>query len=84
MSNFTKATSYCAVSTVTARSSADLHDKDCWHLPLIGVDVMHQGKGHGSALMRHAVDVIDKQGALGYLDPSNPRNVLLYEILGSR
>ena len=84
MSNFTKAISYCAVSTLTVRSSADLHDKDCWHLPLIGVDVMHQGKGLGSALMRHAVDVIDKQGVLGYLDPSNPKTSLSMNALGSR
>jgi len=26
--------------------------------------------------------VIDKQGALGYLDPSNPKNVLFYERFG--
>ena len=58
------------------------HDEDCWYLPLIGVDVMHQGKGLGSALMRYAVDVIDNQGALGYLDSSNPRNVPLYERFG--
>ncbi len=32
--------------------------------------------------MRHAVDGIDKQGALGYLDSSNPRNVPLYERFG--
>mgnify|MGYP001966321728 FL=1 len=48
-------------------------------MSLIGVDVMHQGKGLGSALMRHAVDGIDKQGALGCLDSSSPRNVPLYE-----
>ena len=26
-----------------------------WYLPLIGVDPIHQGKGLGSALMRHAL-----------------------------
>ncbi len=28
-----------------------------WHLPLIGVDPAHQGKGIGSALLSHILDV---------------------------
>ena len=58
------------------------HDEDCWYLPIIGVDVVHQGKGLGAALMKHAMGVIDEQGALGYLESSNPRNARLYERFG--
>lgn len=55
------------------------HDDDCWYLPLIGVDPAHQGKGLGAALMKHATDMIDAQGALSYLESSSPRNLPLYE-----
>jgi ribosomal protein S18 acetylase RimI-like enzyme len=59
-----------------------------WYLPLIGVDPAHQGEGVGAALMRHATDICDRDGALAYLESSNPRNVTLYqrhgfEILGT-
>ena len=51
----------------------------CWYLPMIGVDPAHQGRGVGAALMKHALDVIDTQGAVAYLESSNPRNISLYE-----
>ena len=31
-----------------------------WYLPLIGVDVTKQGRGYGSALLRHALDRCDR------------------------
>ena len=55
------------------------HDEDCWYLPLIGIDPAHQGKGLGAALMKHATDLIDSQGALSYLESSTPQNISLYE-----
>jgi GNAT superfamily N-acetyltransferase len=60
----------------------------CWYLPLIGVDPAHQGRGCGSALMRHALAQCDRDGVFAYLESSNPRNVSLYlrhgfEIMGS-
>ncbi len=55
------------------------HDKDCWYLPIIGVDPAHQGKGIGAALMKHATDTIDQAGALSYLESSNPANISLYQ-----
>lgn len=60
----------------------------CWYLPLIGVDPTAQGRGHGSALLRYALEQIDRTGAPAYLESSNPRNVPLYqrhgfEVLGS-
>jgi ribosomal protein S18 acetylase RimI-like enzyme len=58
-----------------------------WYLPLIGVDPACQGQGHGSTLMRHAVDRCDREGLPAYLESSNPRNISLYlrhgfEIMG--
>ena len=50
-----------------------------WYRPLIGVDPAHQGKGLGSALLKHATDICDRDGMLAYLESSNLANVPLYE-----
>jgi ribosomal protein S18 acetylase RimI-like enzyme len=50
-----------------------------WYLPLIGVDPAQQGRGYGSALLRHALAACDSAGLPAYLESSNPRNVPLYE-----
>jgi len=50
-----------------------------WHLPLIGVDPAHQGKGIGSALLSHILEVCDVQNVLAYLEATSPLNVPLYE-----
>jgi len=50
-----------------------------WYLPLIGVDPARHGHGLGAALMRHAVERFDREGAVAYLESSNQRNVSLYE-----
>jgi ribosomal protein S18 acetylase RimI-like enzyme len=50
-----------------------------WYLPLIGVDPAHQGKGYGSALLRHALASCDRNHQIAYLESSNPRNIPLYE-----
>jgi ribosomal protein S18 acetylase RimI-like enzyme len=50
-----------------------------WYLPLIGVDPFQQGKGHGSALMKHALIPCDRDRTLAYLESSNPKNIPLYE-----
>lgn len=56
------------------------HPSDpCWYLPLIGVDPMCQGRGYGSALLRHALERCDRDGLPAYLESSNPRNIPLYE-----
>jgi ribosomal protein S18 acetylase RimI-like enzyme len=49
-----------------------------WYLPLIGVDPTHQGKGHGDALITHALVHCDRDRVPAYLESSNPRNIPLY------
>ena len=48
-------------------------------LNVLGIDPDYQGKGLGGALLRHATDICDRDGALAYLESSNLRNVPLYE-----
>lgn len=50
-----------------------------WYLPLIGVDPSRQGNGVGSALMKHALEIVDRDHLPAYLESSNPKNVSLYE-----
>ena len=50
-----------------------------WHLPIVGVEPNAQGNGLGGALMRHGVARCDQEGALAYLESSNPKNISLYE-----
>ncbi len=54
-------------------------EEPLWYLPLIGVEPNAQGTGLGGVLMRHAVARCDQEGALAYLESSNPRNISLYE-----
>jgi ribosomal protein S18 acetylase RimI-like enzyme len=49
-----------------------------WYLPMIGVDPARQGQGHGAALMKHVTREFDRDGALAYLESTNPRNISLY------
>lgn len=49
-----------------------------WHLPLIGVDSEHQGRGIGSALLRNMLERCDQEGLPAYLEATSPRNILLY------
>jgi len=58
-----------------------------YHLPTIGTDPTQQRKGHGSALMNHALELCDRDGVRAYLESSSPLNISLYarhgfEILG--
>jgi ribosomal protein S18 acetylase RimI-like enzyme len=50
-----------------------------WYLPLIGVDPAHQGKGHGAALLKFALDQCDRDRLPAYLESTNPRNISLYK-----
>lgn len=50
-----------------------------WYLPLIGVDPVHQRRGHGSALLEHALRRCDRDRTPAYLESTNPANIPLYE-----
>jgi GNAT superfamily N-acetyltransferase len=57
----------------------DFHPKDRhWYLPLIGVDATRQGRGYGSALLRHALERCDRDGLPAYLEATSPLNKALY------
>jgi ribosomal protein S18 acetylase RimI-like enzyme len=49
-----------------------------WYLAMIGVEPNAQRRGLGAELMRHGVARCDEDGALAYLESSNPRNISLY------
>ncbi len=53
-----------------------------WYLPMIGVDPTGQGNGVGSSLMKHALEICDRDNLVAYLESSNPRNISLYERYG--
>lgn len=57
-------------------------DEPFWHLPTIGADPTRQARGYGSALMEYALDACDQEGAVAYLESSNPRNISLYTRYG--
>ncbi len=50
-----------------------------WYLPMIGVDPAYQGKGHGSALLNHALIPCDHEHKFAYLESTNARNIALYK-----
>ena len=67
------------LEAVFAQMEAHHPSEPCWYLPLIGVDPSCQGRGYGSALLRHALEQCDRDGMPAYLESSNPRNTALYQ-----
>lgn len=68
-----------AMSQVFEQMARFHPDGPCWYLPLIGVDPAWQGRGYGSALLRHALEQCDRDHLPAYLESSNPKNLPLYE-----
>jgi ribosomal protein S18 acetylase RimI-like enzyme len=61
------------------------HPKDAhWYLALLGTDPAHQGKGVGSALVRHVLDDPANRREAAYLETETESNVPFYERLGFR
>jgi len=50
-----------------------------WYLPMIGVDPAKQGNGHGSGLLKHALERCERERRLAYLEASSPKSVPLYQ-----
>ena len=57
-------------------------EEDHWYLAFIGIDVNQQGAGFGAALMKHALERVDEEGAVAYLESSNLENPPFYERFG--
>ena len=75
---------YALMGQMGAHHPAEPH----WYLPLIGVDPLHQSKGCGTALLKYALEEVDREHLPAYLESTNPRNIPLYqrhgfEILGT-
>ena len=49
-----------------------------WYLPIIGVDTVHQGRGYGSALLKHALQNCDRDKLPAYLEATNEGSRRLY------
>jgi ribosomal protein S18 acetylase RimI-like enzyme len=54
-------------------------DEPHWYLWLIGVDPALQGKGLGSALLKHTLLTCDERQEIAFLECSDPRNINFYE-----
>jgi GNAT superfamily N-acetyltransferase len=66
--------------TVTSMfDSTHPHDEPLWYLHFLGTQPDHQGKGHGSMLLRRVLDRADELGQPAYLDATSARNRALYE-----
>jgi ribosomal protein S18 acetylase RimI-like enzyme len=50
-----------------------------WYLAYIAVDPAHRGKGLGTALMNHSLDIIDRQQLPAYLESTNTANLSIYK-----
>ncbi len=50
-----------------------------WYLPMIGVVPEKQGRGYGSALLKHSLEQCDAAQALAYLEASTDKSVPLYQ-----
>jgi len=50
-----------------------------WYLPFIGVDPARQGRGYGSALLRHALQNCDQDDLPAYLEATSTDSRRLYE-----
>jgi len=53
-----------------------------WYLPLIGVDPVRQGRGHGAALLKAALRLCDAERRPAYLEATSLRSVSLYQAHG--
>ncbi|WP_395648147.1 GNAT family N-acetyltransferase [Terricaulis sp.] len=49
------------------------------HLVFLGVATAAQGRGVGSAILKHTLAPLDASGTMAFLETTTPRNVALYE-----
>ena len=53
-----------------------------WYLAVLAVDPPHQGKGHGSRLVRDMLAHIDTEGLPCYVETEGERNIAMYRRYG--
>jgi GNAT superfamily N-acetyltransferase len=53
-----------------------------WYLPMIGVNPAMQGRGYGSALLKHTLAICDRQSLPAYLEATSIRSRALYQAHG--
>lgn len=53
-----------------------------YYLPVIGVHPDHHGRGLGGTLVRHAVELAERDGVAVYLETANQRNLGFYDRYG--
>lgn len=70
------------VLTVSALLEEHHPHEPAWYLNFLGVEPASQGRGIGSALLRHVLDTADRCAAAACLDATSPRNRRLYEAHG--
>jgi len=85
-STWSTSRSSCAFSALD-QMDAWAVDEPGWEILKICVDPAHQGKGIGSALIRHVLEICEREGQAAYLESSNPTNLPFYgkrgfEVLG--
>lgn len=57
-------------------------NREHWYLTMICTDPAKRNQKLGEAIMRHVLDICDRDGVLAYLESSNPLNMPFYERLG--
>jgi ribosomal protein S18 acetylase RimI-like enzyme len=53
-----------------------------WYLQVLGTDTLKQGKGYGSLVMRHQLEIIDAHTMPAYLESSKESNIPIYSSYG--
>ncbi|MCU1453936.1 MAG: GCN5-related N-acetyltransferase [Acidimicrobiales bacterium] len=67
-----------ALRTLTYMEQRHPKQPPHWYLAVLGTHPDQQGKGVGSALIRHVLDRCDEEGLPAYLESSKERNVPFY------
>ena len=57
-------------------------DEPCYHLTFIALDPSQQGKGYGSKILEHTLEICDRNKKLSYLESTNEANLSLYRRYG--
>lgn len=59
-----------------------LPDEPCWFLDLVAVHPSLQGRGLGARLIRHGLDLAERDGLPAFLETGQPDNVAMYQRFG--